>query len=56
LQADSAFAGIDFGKVLQPREYAGRAPEQVDEFVAGEIEPIRQRYQQLLNQTAAVEV
>lgn len=56
LRADPAFRGIDFDQVLRPREYAGRAPEQVDEFVEEEVEPVRRRYRHLLNQTAAVDV
>jgi adenylosuccinate lyase len=56
LQADGAFAGVDFGEVLAPREYVGRAPEQVDEFVVAELGPVRERYRHLLDQTASVEV
>ena len=44
LQADPAFAGVDFAGVLSRGYFAGRAPEQVDEFIAQEVEPIRQRY------------
>jgi adenylosuccinate lyase len=56
LRADPAFGKINFDRVLQPREYAGRAPEQVDEFLSQEVEPVRRGYRQLLNQTAVVEV
>ncbi len=44
LQAEPAFAGIDWQAVLEPGAFVGRAPEQVDEFIAQEVEPIRQRY------------
>jgi adenylosuccinate lyase len=40
LQNDPAFARVDFAAVLDPRDYVGRAPEQVDEFLAAEIDPI----------------
>ena len=44
------FAGIDVAKELDPRRYVGRAPEQVDEFVADEVRPIRNRYAGVLGQ------
>ena len=34
----------------------GRAAEQVDEFIAREVEPIRERYRHLLGQSAEVQV
>jgi adenylosuccinate lyase len=56
LQADPAFADVDFAQLVQPGNFVGRAPQQVDEFLAQEIEPIRRCYPQQLAQTAAVEV
>ncbi|MBX7104155.1 MAG: adenylosuccinate lyase [Gemmataceae bacterium] len=56
LAADPAFAMIDLATVLEPRRYVGRAPEQVDEFLAGVVEPIRLRYPTLLSQSAEVHV
>jgi adenylosuccinate lyase len=44
LQNDPAFAGIDFLRELEPIRYVGRSPEQVDEFIAQEVEPVRRRY------------
>jgi adenylosuccinate lyase len=44
IQADSAFAGLDFDELMNPQEFIGRAPEQVDEFIAEVIQPIRARY------------
>jgi adenylosuccinate lyase len=46
LRADDAFAGVNFDKVLNPRGYVGRAPEQVDEFLREFVTPIRRRYPQ----------
>jgi adenylosuccinate lyase len=44
LQNDSAFAKVDIAAALNPRHFVGRAPEQVDEFLAAVVEPIRSRY------------
>jgi len=54
LQADPAFAGVDFAGVLAGGYCVGRAPEQVDEFIAQEAEPIRRRYPQAGGQSADV--
>jgi adenylosuccinate lyase len=56
LRHDPVLANVDFDAVLDLRRFVGRAPEQVDEFIAEEIEPIRQRYRSLLGQTAEVAV
>ncbi len=50
LKADSAFASVDLGNALDARRFVGRAPEQVDTFIANIVEPIRQRYGHLVNQ------
>ena len=44
LAADEAFAGVDLASALAPSQFVGRAPEQVDEFIAGVVEPIRAKY------------
>lgn len=44
LADDSAFAGIDLTSALDPARFIGRAPEQVDEFLANIVDPIRSRY------------
>ncbi|QDU52639.1 adenylosuccinate lyase [Gimesia panareensis] len=51
LQKDPAFAGCDLASALDARKYIGRAPEQVDAFVAEIVDPVRQRYQTDLGQT-----
>lgn len=56
LQADPAFVGVDWAEVLQRGHFVGRAPQQVEEFLAQEIAPIRQRYRQLLQQRTEVNV
>jgi adenylosuccinate lyase len=54
LKAEPLLAGVDFAAVLDRGRFVGRAPQQVDEFIAEEIEPIRRRYRGLLGQTAEV--
>lgn len=44
LQEEPAFAGVDFAAALDPQKFIGRAPQQVDEFLAEVIAPIRERY------------
>jgi adenylosuccinate lyase len=56
LRADPAFAKVDFDRVLDEGYFTGRAPEQVDEFIREEVEPVRERYRPLLGQTAEVTV
>jgi adenylosuccinate lyase len=56
LRHDPAFVGVDFEKVLEQGNFVGRAPVQVAEFLESEIKPIRQRYANLLNQTAELQV
>ncbi|MGL6095318.1 MAG: adenylosuccinate lyase [Fimbriiglobus sp.] len=52
LQVDPAFARAGVVLDPDPREFFGRSPEQVTEFVAEEIEPIRTRYSGRLGATA----
>src|SRR5262245_59999404 len=56
LQSDPAFAKVDFASVLKPQHFIGRAPEQVDEFVAEIVEPIRRRYADKVALAADVKV
>ena len=54
LGEDPAFAAVDLAAATNPRDFVGRAPEQVDAFVAEEVEPIRARYGQEPAPTAQV--
>ncbi|HEY7330800.1 MAG TPA: adenylosuccinate lyase [Gemmataceae bacterium] len=56
LKGDTLLTGVDFDAILDPKRFIGRAPQQVDEFLAEEIEPVRQRYRNMLGQTADVSV
>ncbi|HEX3869501.1 MAG TPA: adenylosuccinate lyase [Pirellulales bacterium] len=44
LRGDPKFAGVDLDGLLDPMQFVGRAPEQVDEFIAAVVEPIRKKY------------
>jgi adenylosuccinate lyase len=56
LKADSVFAKVDFKKVLNPKDYIGRAPQQVDEFIAEVVAPIRRKYRKVLNRKVELKV
>jgi adenylosuccinate lyase len=56
LEADPAFTGLDFARLRRADHFIGRAPEQVDEFLAAEVVPVRQRYAHLLGQHLDVTV
>jgi adenylosuccinate lyase len=56
LRSDPAFASVDFASVLDQGNFVGRAPQQVEEWIAQEIVPVRQRYGYLLNQGSALDV
>ncbi len=44
LAADPAFAGVPWDEVLAPARYVGRAPEQVDEYLAETVRPLCARF------------
>ena len=44
LRGEALFAGLDLDGLLDASAYIGRAPEQVDAFVASVVQPIRTRY------------
>jgi adenylosuccinate lyase len=56
LKGDAAFAKVNLDDVLDPAKYVGRAPEQVDAFVAKVVEPIRARYAKALSRGAELKV
>jgi len=56
LSTDPAFGGVDLASVLEPSQFVGRAPEQVDAFLSDHVEPIRERYPHLLAQRREVHV
>ncbi len=44
LQGDPLFVDVDLAGTLEAGQFTGRAAEQVDEFVAGVVDPIRERH------------
>lgn len=44
LKNDPSFKGVDLSGALDGSRFVGRAPEQVDTFVANVVQPIRDRY------------
>lgn len=44
LQNDDSFKGIDLESALDARKYIGRAPEQVDSFLAEQVAGVRSKY------------
>ena len=56
LRADPAFREVNLGKVMEPMQYVGRAPEQVDVFIEKVVEPVRQRYREVLGQRVELKV
>jgi adenylosuccinate lyase len=56
LKRETAFTKVDFGEALDPRQFVGRSPEQVEEFVAEHVEPIRARYRPVLGKSAELHV
>lgn len=56
LEGDAAFSKVDVRGTLDPAQFVGRAPEQVDEFIASEVTPIRSRYAADLTETADDEI
>lgn len=56
LKKADEFAKVDFGAALDPRQFVGRSPEQVEEFVGDHVAPIRERYASALGKTAELHV
>lgn len=56
LSGDPSFAGVDLHAALDPLQFVGRAPEQVDDFLAEIVEPIRTRYASQAATTAELRV
>jgi adenylosuccinate lyase len=45
LKKDSAFSAVkDYTSILKPKNFIGRAPEQVDEFIKAEVDPILKKH------------
>jgi len=56
LAAAPAFSKVKLDRVLDPKRYIGRAPQQVDEFVREYVAPIRRRHRSALARTVELTV
>jgi len=56
LKADNAFAKVDFSKVLNAKDYVGRAPEQVIDFVNEVAKPAIRKYRGKINKKTELKV
>ena len=56
LKADIDFTKIDFEKILNPDNYIGRAPQQVDEFIKNVVTPVCKKYGKGLSRKVELQV
>jgi len=56
LGADEAFRGVNLKQVTDPKQFIGRAPQQVDEFIREYVTPIRRRYRNALARESELSV
>ena len=51
-----AFNRVNFERILQPENFIGRSPKQVDEFLAEVVAPICRKYKSQIDQKAELNV
>jgi adenylosuccinate lyase len=56
LRKEPMFAKVDFDAALDPAKFIGLAPQQVDQFIAEVVEPIRSRHAAALGKTSTLRV
>jgi adenylosuccinate lyase len=56
LKDDPDFENVNFAKVLNPDDYIGRAPRQVDNFIRQVVTPITRKYRTELNRKVELHV
>jgi adenylosuccinate lyase len=56
LKDDPDFENVNFAKVLNPDDYIGRAPRQVDNFIRQVVIPIMKKYKTHLNRKVELHV
>ena len=56
LRKDASFTKVNLDDVMDASQYVGRAPQQVDRFIAEVVTPIRARYKQHLGQQVELKV
>jgi adenylosuccinate lyase len=53
---DAAFDAVDVDELMDPAAFVGRAPQQVEEFLAQDVAPIRKKYANLLGSKSELKV
>ena len=56
IRGEEVFKGIDLDAVLDPTQFVGRSPQQVDSFVQQVVDPIASRYADQLAYTPQLKV
>jgi adenylosuccinate lyase len=56
LQKDPEFGQLEWDTLRSHDSYVGRAPQQVEEWICEQVDPIRARYASLLGQNVQVDV
>ena len=56
LKGDAAFKDVNLDSVLNPKEYIGRCPEQVDDFITNIVAPVRKKYRKALTSKVELKV
>jgi adenylosuccinate lyase len=56
LKADEYFAKIDIDKLLDPKKFVGRSPQQVDDFIKECVVPVRRKYRKELKLAGEVRI
>ena len=56
LKNDEAFDNVDVDALLEPSQFVGRSPQQVDEFIADCVEPVRAKYKDKLGESSELKV
>ncbi len=56
LRSDAAFAAVDLDAAIDIRQFVGRAPEQVDEFITEYIDPMRAHYPAAMGKSSSIHV
>lgn len=51
IATDDTFKAVHakLDQLMDPSQFVGRSPEQVDEFIADEIDPVLEQHKELLN-------
>ncbi len=55
LQQEALFTNVNFADAFAPEKLVGRAPQQVEEFILSEIDPIREKYPDQLRQQSEID-